>query len=77
MLPADVAATVEASTDGNSWRVPENLQVRSPEQGIIEFSFNPVTARYVRFVLTAETTDKGWAIDEVYGYDRSILTQPH
>lgn len=32
-------------------------------------------ARYVRFVLTADTTDKGWAIDEVYAYGRPIVDQ--
>ena len=54
----------------------ENLQVRSPEQHIMEFSFAPVSARCVRVVLTEDTADEGWTIDEVYPSERPMSDQP-
>jgi hypothetical protein len=73
--PTEVSSTVEVSADGNNWHAPANLQVHSPEPRIVEFTFDPTAARYVRFVLTADTSDKGWAIDEIYGYGRPLSSQ--
>ena len=63
-----VSVGLEISTDGSHWIAPSDLQPRSPEARISEFEFAPTVTRYVRFSLSSESTDAGWAIDEIYAY---------
>jgi hypothetical protein len=63
-----VSVGVEVSLDGEHWTVPANLRVDSPEERILAFDFEPTVARHSRFYLLADSTEAGWAIDEIYAY---------
>lgn len=60
--------TLSLSIDQHEWQRPASLQQDTTHDHAIGFQFWPTHARYIRLSLAHESSEQGWAIDEIYAY---------